>query len=54
MRTSMLRARLQGAVTAWVHERCIAQGRLVVIGDRLGVRLDEVFAPISRPSKTSI
>jgi type III secretion system YscQ/HrcQ family protein len=41
-------------VTAWVHERCIAQGRLVVIGDRLGVKLDEVFAPISRPSKTSI
>jgi flagellar motor switch/type III secretory pathway protein FliN len=27
-------------VTAWVHERCIAQGRLVVIGERLGVRLD--------------
>jgi flagellar motor switch/type III secretory pathway protein FliN len=41
-------------VTAWVHERCIAQGRLVVIGDRLGVKLDEVFAPISRPSKSSI
>jgi flagellar motor switch/type III secretory pathway protein FliN len=36
-------------VTAWVHERCIASGRLVVIGERLGVRLDEVFAPLVKP-----
>jgi flagellar motor switch/type III secretory pathway protein FliN len=37
-------------VTAWVHERCIASGRLVVIGERLGVRLDEVFAPRVKPA----
>ncbi len=37
-------------VTAWVHERCIASGRLVVIGERLGVRLDEVFAPLVKPT----
>lgn len=36
-------------VTAWVHERCIAQGRLVIVGERLGVKLDEVFAPVARP-----
>lgn len=40
-------------VTAWVHERCIASGRLVVIGERLGVRLDEVFAPLAKPAKRS-
>jgi flagellar motor switch/type III secretory pathway protein FliN len=38
-------------VTAWVHERCIASGRLVVVGERLGVRLDEVFA--TTPKSTS-
>lgn len=36
-------------VTAWVHERCIASGRLVVIGERLGVRLDDVFSPLAQP-----
>jgi flagellar motor switch/type III secretory pathway protein FliN len=40
-------------VTAWVHERCIASGRLVVIGERLGVRLDEVFAPLAKPTSSS-
>lgn len=37
-------------VTAWVHERCIASGRLVVIGERLGVRLDDVFSPLAQPA----
>jgi flagellar motor switch/type III secretory pathway protein FliN len=37
-------------VTAWVHERCIASGRLVVIGERLGVRLDDVFSPLAKPA----
>jgi flagellar motor switch/type III secretory pathway protein FliN len=37
-------------VTAWVQERCIASGRLVVIGERLGVRLDDVFAPKANPT----
>ncbi len=27
-------------VGAWVHERCVASGRLVVVGDRLGLRID--------------
>jgi flagellar motor switch/type III secretory pathway protein FliN len=40
-------------VTAWVHERCIASGRLIVIGERLGVRLDEVFAPLVKPTGNS-
>lgn len=40
-------------VTAWVHERCIASGRLVVIGERLGVRLDEVFTPLTKPTSRS-
>lgn len=40
-------------VTAWVHERCIASGRLVVIGERLGVRLDDVFPPLAKPAVNS-
>ena len=40
-------------VTAWVHERCIASGRLVVVGERLGVRLDDVFAPLAKPTRRS-
>jgi flagellar motor switch/type III secretory pathway protein FliN len=37
-------------VTAWVHDKCIATGRLVVVGERLGVRLHDVFAPVTAPS----
>lgn len=37
-------------VTAWVHDRRIASGRLIIIGERLGVRLDEVFTPSSKPA----
>jgi flagellar motor switch/type III secretory pathway protein FliN len=40
-------------VTAWVHERCIASGRLIVIGERLGVRLDDVFAPLVKPTSSN-
>jgi flagellar motor switch/type III secretory pathway protein FliN len=40
-------------VTAWVHDRCIASGRLVVIGERLGVRMDEVFDLKTKPSNSS-
>jgi flagellar motor switch/type III secretory pathway protein FliN len=40
-------------VTAWVHERCIATGRLIVVGERLGVRLDEVFSPQAKPTNSS-
>lgn len=31
------------AVSIWVEERCIGKGRLVAIGERLGVRLVSVF-----------
>jgi type III secretion protein Q len=31
------------AVSVWVEERCVGKGRLVAIGERLGVRLISVF-----------
>ena len=31
-------------VGAWVHDRCVASGRLVVVGDRLGLRIDSLRA----------
>jgi type III secretion system YscQ/HrcQ family protein len=32
------------AISAWVHERCVASGRLVAIGDKLGLRIDTLDA----------
>jgi flagellar motor switch/type III secretory pathway protein FliN len=38
---------LAGAVVgAWVQERCIASGRLVVVGDRLGLRIDALHGAV--------
>jgi type III secretion protein Q len=31
-------------ISVWVEQRCIGNGQLVAVGDRLGVRLLEVFA----------
>jgi flagellar motor switch/type III secretory pathway protein FliN len=44
-----LAAPLADAVlTAWVHERCVASGRLVVIGDKLGLHIDALGAAAAR------
>jgi flagellar motor switch/type III secretory pathway protein FliN len=40
-------------VTAWLNERCIANGKLVVVGDRLGVRLDELLGSPALASAVS-
>jgi flagellar motor switch/type III secretory pathway protein FliN len=34
----------QATVGAWIHDRCVASGRLVVVGDRLGLRIDALHA----------
>jgi type III secretion system YscQ/HrcQ family protein len=39
-------------VSAWVHERCVASGRLVVIGDKLGLRIDALNAEAARAAAT--
>jgi type III secretion system YscQ/HrcQ family protein len=38
-------------VGAWVHEHCVASGRLVVVGDRLGLRIDALHAQPSEPGQ---
>jgi type III secretion protein Q len=35
-------------ISAWVHERCVASGRLVAIGDKLGLRIDALNAEAAR------
>ncbi len=35
-------------ISAWVHERCVASGRLVAIGDKLGLRIDALDAEAAR------
>jgi type III secretion system YscQ/HrcQ family protein len=34
----------QAMALAWIHDRCVASGRLVVVGDRLGLRIDALHA----------
>ncbi len=35
-------------ISAWVSERCVASGRLVTIGDKLGLRIDALNAEAAR------
>ncbi len=40
----------QAAVSAWIHDRCVASGRLVLVGDRLGLRIDALHAEAPAPA----
>lgn len=41
----------QATVGAWIHDRCVASGRLVVVGERLGLRIDALHAEIPAPAE---
>jgi type III secretion protein Q len=41
-------------VSAWVHERCVASGRLVAIGDKLGLRIDALYAEAARAAAAPV
>lgn len=43
----------QATVGAWIHDRCVASGRLVVVGDRLGLRIDALHAEPAAPVTTA-
>jgi flagellar motor switch/type III secretory pathway protein FliN len=40
----------QATVGAWIHDRCVASGRLVVVGERLGLRIDALQAEPPAPA----